>query len=146
MLLFTSYSSLLYLPLSTTSLFLSPRHMSLLFSSTYPSSSFFFVFSFTSYSPFLHLLFHSRIQFLFNFSFSHSPSTLSLKNFLRRFSLLHVVQMGSGTHPASYQTGTAGDCPGVKRPGREADHSPQSSAGVKNGGVIPLLPSYVFIA
>jgi hypothetical protein len=29
---------------------------------------------------------------------------------------------------------------GVKRPGREADHSPQSSAKVKNGGAISLLP------
>jgi hypothetical protein len=30
--------------------------------------------------------------------------------------------------------------PGIKRPGREADHSPPSSAGVKNGGAIPPLP------
>jgi hypothetical protein len=30
--------------------------------------------------------------------------------------------------------------PGVKRPGREADHSPQSSAKVKNGGAIPPFP------
>jgi hypothetical protein len=30
--------------------------------------------------------------------------------------------------------------PGVKRPLREADHSPRSSAEVKNGGVIPPLP------
>jgi hypothetical protein len=29
--------------------------------------------------------------------------------------------------------------PGVKRPGREADHSP-SSAEVKNGGAVPPLP------
>jgi hypothetical protein len=28
---------------------------------------------------------------------------------------------------------------GVKRPGREADHSPPSSAQVKNGGAIPPL-------
>jgi hypothetical protein len=28
----------------------------------------------------------------------------------------------------------------VKRPGSEADHSPPSSAEVKNGGVIPPLP------
>jgi hypothetical protein len=31
--------------------------------------------------------------------------------------------------------------PGVKRPGREADHSPPSSAEVKNGGAIPPLPN-----
>jgi hypothetical protein len=30
--------------------------------------------------------------------------------------------------------------PGVKRPGREADHSPQSSSEVKNGGAISPLP------
>jgi hypothetical protein len=31
---------------------------------------------------------------------------------------------------------------GVKRPAREADHSSPSSAEVKNGGDIPLLPIY----
>jgi hypothetical protein len=30
--------------------------------------------------------------------------------------------------------------PGIKRPGRETDHSSQFSAKVKNGGAIPLLP------
>jgi hypothetical protein len=29
--------------------------------------------------------------------------------------------------------------PGIKRPGREADHSPSSSAQIKNGGAIPPL-------
>jgi hypothetical protein len=29
---------------------------------------------------------------------------------------------------------------GVKRPGREGDHSPPASAEVKNGGAIPALP------
>jgi hypothetical protein len=29
--------------------------------------------------------------------------------------------------------------PGIKRPGREADHSPPYSAEVKNGGAIPPL-------
>jgi hypothetical protein len=29
--------------------------------------------------------------------------------------------------------------PGVKRPGREADYSPPSSAEVKNGGAVPPL-------
>jgi hypothetical protein len=33
--------------------------------------------------------------------------------------------------PAFYVTGTRGSFPGVKRPGREADHSPPSSAEVK---------------
>jgi hypothetical protein len=34
----------------------------------------------------------------------------------------------------------------VKRPGREADHSPSSNADVKNGGDIPPLPPCVFTA
>jgi hypothetical protein len=49
-----------------------------------------------------------------------------------RFSLHHSVQTGSRAHPAL--------SPGVKRQGREADHSPPSSAVVKNGGAIPPLP------
>ena len=36
-------------------------------------------------------------------------------------------QTGPGTHPASYTMGT-GSLPGVKRPGRGADHPPPSSA------------------
>jgi hypothetical protein len=48
------------------------------------------------------------------------------------FSLRHSVQTGSGAHPASYPMGgTRGSFPGVKRPGCEADHSPPSSAEVK---------------
>jgi hypothetical protein len=47
------------------------------------------------------------------------------------FSLHHRVQNGSGAHPASYPMGTRGSFPGVKRPVCEADHSPPSSAEVK---------------
>jgi hypothetical protein len=47
------------------------------------------------------------------------------------FSLHHRVQNGSGAHPASYPVGNRGSFPGVKRPGLEADHSPPSSAEVK---------------
>jgi hypothetical protein len=47
------------------------------------------------------------------------------------FSLHHRVQNGSGAHLASYPMGTRGYFPGGKRPGREADHSPPSSAEVK---------------
>jgi hypothetical protein len=53
---------------------------------------------------------------------------------------LHKDQAGSGAHPASYTMGTEAVPPGVKRQGREADHSPPSSAQVKNGGAIPPLP------
>jgi hypothetical protein len=50
------------------------------------------------------------------------------------FSSSPCVQTGSGAHPASYPPmGTRGSFPGGKaRPGRDADHSPPSSAEVKN--------------
>jgi hypothetical protein len=42
-------------------------------------------------------------------------------------------QTGSGAHPNSCTMGTGGPFPGGKaRPGRDADHSPPSSAEVKN--------------
>jgi hypothetical protein len=47
------------------------------------------------------------------------------------FSLHHLVQTGSGAHPAFYQMCTGALSLGIKRPGREADHSPPSSAEVK---------------
>jgi hypothetical protein len=43
------------------------------------------------------------------------------------------VQTGRGTHPASCTMGTGGPFPeGKARPGRDADHSPLSSAEVEN--------------
>jgi hypothetical protein len=47
------------------------------------------------------------------------------------FSLHQRVKNGFGAHPASYPLGGRGSFPGVKRPGREADHSSPSSAEVK---------------
>jgi hypothetical protein len=44
------------------------------------------------------------------------------------FSLHHRVQNGSGAHPTSYPMGNECSFPGVKRPGRETNHSPPSSA------------------
>jgi hypothetical protein len=40
------------------------------------------------------------------------------------------IQNGSGAHPVSYIMDT-GSFPGVKRPGRDVDHPPQSNAEVK---------------
>jgi len=37
-------------------------------------------------------------------------------------------------------------CSGVKLPGREADHSPQASAKVKNAWSYTCIPPYVFMA
>jgi hypothetical protein len=51
----------------------------------------------------------------------------------KNFSSSLCVQTGSGAHPASCTMGTGGPFPGGKtRPGRDADHSPQSSAEVVN--------------
>jgi hypothetical protein len=48
------------------------------------------------------------------------------------FSSTLYVQTGSGAHTASCPMGTGGPFPGGKaRPGRDADHSPPSSAEVK---------------
>jgi hypothetical protein len=47
------------------------------------------------------------------------------------FSLQHHVQTGSGTHTASYPMGAGAVSLGVRRPGREADHSPAPGAKVK---------------
>jgi hypothetical protein len=49
------------------------------------------------------------------------------------FSSILSVQTGSGAHPASWTMGTGGPFPGGKvRVGRDADHSPPSSAEVVN--------------
>jgi hypothetical protein len=56
------------------------------------------------------------------------------------FSLLHIVQIYSGAHPASYTVGTVGSFPWIKGPEREAEHSPQSSAEcLKQTGVLNFL-------
>jgi hypothetical protein len=87
--------------------------------------------------------FSSPLFYLFNISllFFFSPkNVLKQLGFLIggsspgrgwEFFLHHCVQTGSGTHPASYPVGTRSSFLGVKRPGREADHSPPSCAEVK---------------
>jgi hypothetical protein len=60
-------------------------------------------------------------------------------------SLLHVVQTGSRAHPNSYPKGTGGSFPGVKQPGREADHSLPASGEVKKIWIYtstPHMPSW----
>jgi hypothetical protein len=48
------------------------------------------------------------------------------------FSYSLFFQIGSGVHPASCTMSTGGHFPGAKaRPGRDADHSPPSSAEVE---------------
>jgi len=48
------------------------------------------------------------------------------------FLLDTASETGPGFHTTSYPMGTRGSFPGINRPGREAYHSPPSSAGVMN--------------
>jgi hypothetical protein len=50
------------------------------------------------------------------------------------------------THPASYPMDTGVPTLGVKRPKREANHSPPSRAEIKNGWSYTSTPPYVCIA
>jgi hypothetical protein len=61
------------------------------------------------------------------------------------FSLNYCVQTGSDAHPASYPMGTGVFSPGIKRPGHEADHSPPSSAEIKNEWSYSSAHPYVFM-
>jgi hypothetical protein len=70
------------------------------------------------------------------------PSPGRVKN----FSLLQVVQTGSGVHPTSYPTGTGGSSLGVKRQRRESNHLPPASSEVKKMWIYTSNPSYSFMA
>jgi hypothetical protein len=52
----------------------------------------------------------------------------------------------SGVRPTSYPMGTGGSFPRVKRLGREADHSPPTSAEVKKMWIYTSTPPYAFMA
>jgi hypothetical protein len=45
---------------------------------------------------------------------------------VKKFSLLHIVQTGSGVHPTSYKLGIGVSFPGVKPQGREADRGQEN--------------------
>jgi hypothetical protein len=56
------------------------------------------------------------------------------------------AQTRSGTHPASCTMGTGGPIPEAKaRPGRDADHSPPSSAEVRNEQELYSSPPSAFV-
>jgi hypothetical protein len=59
---------------------------------------------------------------------------------------LRIRLTGSGVHPTSYTMGTGGSFLGVKRPGREAEHSPPTSAEVKKMWIYTSTPPYAFMA
>jgi hypothetical protein len=64
--------------------------------------------------------------------YAHLTLSLQMKK-AEDFSSSLCIQTGSGAHPASCTMGTRCPFPGGKaRPGRDADHSPPSSAEVKN--------------
>jgi hypothetical protein len=52
----------------------------------------------------------------------------------------------SGVHPTSYTMGTGSSFQRVKRPGREAEHSPPTSAEVKKMWIYTSTPPYAFMA
>jgi hypothetical protein len=56
------------------------------------------------------------------------------------FHFVHNVETGSEAYPASYPMGTSSSFQVVRQPWREADHSPTSSAEVKNCGAISPFP------
>jgi hypothetical protein len=64
----------------------------------------------------------------------------------QEFSLLQIVQNGSEVHPTSYPMGTGALSPGVKRPRREVDHSPPTSAEVKKMWIYTSTSTYAFMA
>jgi hypothetical protein len=55
------------------------------------------------------------------------------------------VSVGVVRNTASYPMGTRDSFSGVKRPGREANHSPPSSAEFKNAWSYTSTPQYVFM-
>jgi hypothetical protein len=62
----------------------------------------------------------------------------------RGFPSSPCIETGSEAHPVSYPMGTGGPFPGGKaRPGRDADHSPPSSAEVKYEYEVYLLSPHV---
>jgi hypothetical protein len=63
-----------------------------------------------------------------------------------RFSPLHVVQTGSGAHSASYTKGIGAISTVVKRPERKVDHSPPTSAEIKNMWIYTCTSLYVSMA
>jgi hypothetical protein len=58
----------------------------------------------------------------------------------QEFSIIHDIQTGFGARLVSYPMSTGGSFPEVKRPGREGNHSPPTSAEVKKTWVYTSTP------
>jgi hypothetical protein len=61
-----------------------------------------------------------------------------------KFSLIHSVHTGTGTHPVSYGMGIGGSFPWGKTVKAETNHLPSPSDEVRNDETIPPLPPYFF--
>jgi hypothetical protein len=64
---------------------------------------------------------------------------------VKNFHLYISSRPALGSTPTSYKMGTGGSFPGVKRQGREADHSPPTSAEVKKMWIYSSTPTHVFM-
>jgi hypothetical protein len=64
----------------------------------------------------------------------------------QEISLLEIIQTIPETNPVSFPMDGWGIPLGVKRPGREADHPPQTGAEVKKTWNYKPTPPYVFMA
>jgi hypothetical protein len=73
----------------------------------------------------------SSVGIALSYGLNDRSSRVRLPAGAGNFSLHHRVQNGSEAHSASYPMRNRGSFLGVKRPGRKADHSPPSSAEVK---------------
>jgi hypothetical protein len=63
-----------------------------------------------------------------------------------RISLLHVVRPALGSTQSPIQWVSRALSQGVKRPGREADHSPPASVENKKMWIYTSTPAYIFMA
>jgi hypothetical protein len=77
------------------------------------------------------LVCYSSVGIALGYGLDDRGSMVRFPAWAEDFSPHHRVQNGSGTHPAFYPMGTRSSFHGGKRPGREVDHSPPSSAEVK---------------
>jgi hypothetical protein len=65
---------------------------------------------------------------------------------MQDFSPFHLVQTGSGFNPASYLVAIGGSFSGGKQPERGTNHSPLTTAEIKNTWIYTSIPPYVFMA
>jgi hypothetical protein len=79
----------------------------------------------------------------FNRKYFKNFRKTNLKTFKSR---LFLTALLIADHPTSYNIRTGGSFQGVKRQGREADHSPPTSAEVKKMWIYTSTPPYVFMA